>query len=79
MVIYLKAGGILRDLLKPDIDAYTRKVTTETGSSIREILVKLGINPTLVAYLYTDGKVQQLDYIPKAGQNITLQPPVSGG
>jgi sulfur carrier protein ThiS len=79
MVIYLKAGGVLKDLLKPDIDTYTRKVTTEAGTTIREILVELGINPSLVAYLYTDGKVQQLEYIPKEGQTITLQPPVSGG
>jgi sulfur carrier protein ThiS len=66
-------------MLKPDVDYYTRKVETENGKSIREILTGMGINPAHVAFVYTDGKVKRLDYIPSDGQSITLQPPVSGG
>jgi len=79
MIIYLKAGNELRLRLQPDVDYYTRKVETESGRSIKEILNDLGINPSFVAFAYTEGKVQGLDYVPKEGQNITLQPPVSGG
>lgn len=79
MVIYLKAGSELRNRLKPDIDYYTRRVETEEGKTIKEILNDLGINPALVAFVYTEGKVKGLDYIPSGGQSITLQPPVSGG
>jgi len=79
MVIYLKAGGNLRVSLKPDIDYYTRRVVTEEGKSIREILTDIDINPALIAFVYTDGKVKGLHYIPSDGQTLTLQPPVAGG
>lgn len=79
MVIYLKAGSELRPRLKPDIDYYTRRIETDGGKTIREVLIDLGINPALVAFVYTEGKVKSLDFIPSDGQSITLQPPVSGG
>ncbi len=79
MVIFLKAGSELRDRLKPDIDFYTRRIETEQGKTIKEILADIGINPGLVAFIYTSGKVKGLHYIPSNGQTITLQPPVSGG
>ncbi|NOR22615.1 MAG: hypothetical protein GQ476_08035 [Candidatus Aminicenantes bacterium] len=79
MVIYLKAGSELRHRLKPDIDYYTRRIETDAGKTIKEVLIDLGINPALVAFLYTEGKVKSLDFIPSDGQSITLQPPVSGG
>lgn len=79
MVIYLKAGSELRHRLKPDIDYYTRRIETDAGKTIKEVLIDLGINPALVAFVYTEGKVKNLDFIPSDGQSITLQPPVSGG
>ncbi len=79
MVIYLKAGSELRHRLKPDIDYYTRRIETDAGKTIKEVLIDLGINPAFVAFVYTEGKVKSLDFIPLDGQSITLQPPVSGG
>ena len=79
MVIYLKAGSELRHRLKPDIDYYSRRIETDAGKTIKEVLIDLGINPALVAFVYTEGKVKSLNFIPSDGQSITLQPPVSGG
>jgi sulfur carrier protein ThiS len=79
VVIYLKAGSELRHRLKPDIDYYTRRIETDAGKTIKQVLIDLGINPALVAFVYTEGKVKSLDFIPSDGQSITLQPPVSGG
>ncbi len=79
MVIYLKAGNELRSRLQPDVDHYTRKVETQPGKTIKEILLDLGINPGLAAFVYIAGKIKSLDYVPQEGQSITLQPPVSGG
>lgn len=79
MVIYLKAGSELRHRLNPDIDYYTRRIETDAGKTIKEILIDLGINPALVAFAYTEGNMKSLDFIPSDGQSITLQPPVSGG
>lgn len=79
MVIYLKAGSELRERLKPDLDYYTRRVETEKGKTIRDILTDIGIDPSLVAFVYTSGKVKNLFYIPSDGQILTLQPPVAGG
>ncbi len=79
MVIYLKAGSELRERLKPDVDHYTRRVETEDGKSISEILIDLNIDPAFVAFAYINSKFEKLDYVPNDGQIITLQPPVSGG
>jgi len=79
MEIFLRAGSELRTRLNPDVDYYTRRVETESGKTIREILTGIGIDPAFVAFVYTGGKLKHLDYIPAEGQSITLQPPVSGG
>ncbi|MDH7512211.1 MAG: MoaD/ThiS family protein [Clostridiales bacterium] len=79
MVIYLKAGGELRAKLQPDVDDCTRRVETEAGVSLRDILAGIGINPAFVAFALKGGDVKRLDYVPAEGDVITLQPPVSGG
>ena len=79
MIIYLKAGKDLREKLMPDVDYYTRRIETDEGKSIRQILTEVGIDPALVAFIYTEGEVKGLDYVPTEGRSITLQPPVSGG
>jgi hypothetical protein len=79
MQIFLKSGGQLRAMLKPDIDYYTRKVEIESQKTIGEILTEISVNPAYVAFIYVDGKVKDFSYIPSDGQIITLQPPVSGG
>ncbi len=79
MIIFLKAGGELRTKLNPDVDYYTRRVETERGQTLRDILTGIGINPAFVAFAYKDDKVVRLDHVPVDGDVITLQPPVSGG
>jgi sulfur carrier protein ThiS len=79
MVIYLKAGGELRSRLKPDVDHFTRRVEIEEGQNLKEILIRIGIDPAFVAFAFKDEKVKRLDYVPLDGDIITLQPPVSGG
>lgn len=79
MLIYLRAGGQLRDLLRPNIDYYTQQIEAPEGLTIREIVNTIGIQPELIAFAYTKGNVKKLDYVPRDGEVITLQPPVSGG
>lgn len=79
MIIYLKSGGKLREKLNPDVDNYTRKVVTEEGLSLTEILNKLDIPTDFIAFAYVDGQFKRLDYRPENEEVITLQPPVSGG
>lgn len=81
MEIFLKSGGKLRSYLKPDIDEYTRRVETDEGSTLAEILARLGVPKGTVAFAFneSEGKVLRLHYVPKDGDILTLQPPVSGG
>jgi molybdopterin converting factor small subunit len=79
LVIFLRSGGKLRDKLKPDVDAYTRRVEIGGGKSLREILAEIGVPDSLVAFAFTNGRLERLDYRPTDGDVITLQPPVSGG
>lgn len=79
MVIYLKAGSELRLKLNPDVDYYTRRVETAEGTTLRAILKEIGLDPAFVAFAYSEGKMFGLDALPRDGQSITLQPPVSGG
>lgn len=79
MTIYLRAGGQLRPMIKPDVDHYTRKVELENERTIGEILEAISVDKAFVALVYVDGKMTNLSYKPSNGQTITLQPPVSGG
>jgi sulfur carrier protein ThiS len=79
MVVYLKAGSELRERLNPDHDHYTRRVEVPEGTRVKEILEDIGLNPAFVAFVYAGGKVRGFDYIPRDGETITLQSPVSGG
>jgi molybdopterin converting factor small subunit len=79
MIIFLRSGGKLRDRLRPDVDLYTRRVEIEGGESLGEILSAIGMPEGLVAFAFTNGRLERLDYCPADGDVITLQPPVSGG
>jgi sulfur carrier protein ThiS len=79
MIVFFRAGSELRHRLQPDVDDFTRRVETEPGKTVRDILKDLGLDPAFVAFIFVEGKVKNLDYIPAEGQSITLQPPVSGG
>jgi molybdopterin converting factor small subunit len=79
MTVFLRAGGQLRAMIKPDVDHYTRRVEIEGEKTIGEILEHISLNPAFVALMYVDGVMKDLSYKPANGQTITLQPPVSGG
>ena len=79
MVVYLRSGGKLHDLLRPDVDQYTRRVETREGATLIEILGELGIPLAMVAFAFADGKVRKLEHVPSEGDVITIQSPVAGG
>lgn len=79
MLISIKAGGELRNLLKPNIGQYTMQIEVPEGVTIREIINTVGIKIELIAFVHTKGKIQRFDYVPRDGDIIILQPPVSGG
>lgn len=79
MVLYFRAGGELKTKLKLDAGQSTRRVETEEGRSLAEILVEIGIPPSFVAFAFKNNRVTGLNHIPSDGDVITLQPPVSGG
>lgn len=79
MIVLLRTGGQLREMLKPDFDRYTRKIDCPDGANMETILKQIGLDRKFIAFIYVDGKVCDFSYIPKDGQIVTLQPPVSGG
>jgi hypothetical protein len=79
MIVLLRAGGQLREMLKPDVDHYTRKIVCPDGSNMEAILKQIGLDRKYIAFIYADGKVCDFSFIPNDNQIVTLQPPVSGG
>lgn len=79
MIVYLRSGGKLRDVLRPDVDEYTRRIDVRDGLSIEQILAELEVAPAMVAFAFSGGKVRKLDYVPADGETVTLQSPVAGG
>jgi molybdopterin converting factor small subunit len=79
MIVFFRAGGQLRAMLKPDIDHYTRKVEVDGEKTIAEILKDISVDSAHVALVHVDGKIKDLSFKPSDGQIVTLQPPVSGG
>jgi len=79
MTIQIRAGGMLTDYLKPDIDPFTRVVEAVEGQTLRQVLESIGVPPGHVAMAFVDGRLINLSYTPKDGDVITLRPPVQGG
>lgn len=79
MKIYIKAGGQLRAMIKPDVDHYTRLIEYDGEKTLAEILRIVPLDPAFIAFIYVESKVRDLSYKPSDGQTVTLQPPVSGG
>ncbi|MCK4408464.1 MAG: hypothetical protein KAW67_00160, partial [Candidatus Eisenbacteria sp.] len=61
MIIFLRSGGKLKDRLKPDVDQYTRRVEVESDQSLRDILNEIGVPDSLVAFAFSNGKLERLD------------------
>jgi len=79
ITVLIKGGGLLTDYLKPDADAYTRRVEARDGETLRQILESIAVPPGHVAAASANGGLVALDYVPKDGDAITLVPPVQGG
>jgi sulfur carrier protein ThiS len=79
VVVFLKAGGMLKDYLNPDVDAYTRRVEAVEGQTLRDIVASIGLPPGHVAMAFVEGRLVNLSYTPKDGEVVTLRPPVQGG
>lgn len=79
MIVFLKAGGMLREYLNPDIDEYTRKVECPEGTPLRDILNSIGIRSVHVAMAFSGDRLITLAYVPVENETIVLRPPVQGG
>ncbi len=79
MIVYFQAGGLLKDYIEPDVDAYTRKIELESGLTVKEIMERINLRPALVSLALSGGKIVPLSYVPRDGEVIVLRPPVQGG
>ena len=79
MTIFLKVGGILKERVRTDVDEWTRRVETEAGRTLRQVIEELGLKPVHVAMAFSGDRLVPLSYLPSDGEVITLRPPVQGG
>jgi molybdopterin converting factor small subunit len=79
VTIYLKVGGMLKERLHTDVDEWTRRVETEPGSTLRQVIEGLGLKAVHVAMAFSGDRLVPLSYVPHDGEVITLRPPVQGG
>jgi sulfur carrier protein ThiS len=56
-----------------------KEATVETGHSVRETLISLGINPDLVAGVFVNNEQQSKDYILQDGDIVKLLAVIGGG
>jgi sulfur carrier protein ThiS len=56
-----------------------KEVAVEAGHSVRDTLASLGINPDLVAGVFTNDEQQSKDYILKDGDIIKVLAVIGGG
>ena len=78
MKVHLRAAGALAEEIEAG-EERARTVDAREGASIKEILASLGVSERRVAFVFTKGKLEKLDYRPADGDVVTLQPPISGG
>jgi len=51
----------------------------DAGTSVRDIVGRLGIPPEYVKLVFIDGQKQSLDTLLQGGERVGLFPPVGGG
>ncbi len=56
-----------------------KETSVEPGSSVREALTQIGINPDLVAGVFVNEEQQTKDYIIKDGDIVKLLAIIGGG
>ncbi len=56
-----------------------KETTVESGLSVREILVNLGIDPQLVAGVFVNNEQQTKDYVVQDGDVVKLLAVIGGG
>jgi len=56
-----------------------KETTVEAGSSVRETLTRLGIDPQLVAGVFVNEEQQTKDYILQDGDIVKLLAVIGGG
>lgn len=56
-----------------------KETSVEAGSSVRETVARIGINPDLVAGVFVNGDQQSKDYIIQDGDVIKLMAVIGGG
>jgi len=74
MTATIRIGASLKNLL-----GSKDEFTVESGHSVREIIVSLGINPELVAMVSVNGEMQEKDYIVQEGDTVRLLAVIGGG
>ena len=80
VTVLIKAGGLLTDYLKPDVDAYTRQGRgAPTARRCARSWSPSRCRPVTWPPASANGSLVALDYVPKDGDVITLVPPVQGG
>ncbi len=55
------------------------EITVESGRTVRETLVSLGIAPELIALVVVNGEQQSKDYLIQDGDNIKALAVIGGG
>jgi sulfur carrier protein ThiS len=56
-----------------------KETTVESGISVREMLILIGINPDLVAGVFVNNEQQTKDYILQDGDVVNLLAVIGGG
>ncbi len=81
MKVFVKVFANLRDYIHPK-PAIGEKIELDVkpGTTVRELIKRLGIPEDQVAIVFVDGVGKSLDYaLKKEGTNISLFSPVGGG
>jgi len=56
-----------------------KETTVEAGQSVRETIIKIGINPDLVAGVFVNDEQQNKDYVLQDGDIVKLLAVIGGG
>jgi len=73
--IELKLYATLARHLPDTADRYT----VTPGTSVDQLIDRLGIDPQVVKLVFIDGRIQEKSTVLQGGERVGLFPPVGGG
>ena len=79
MKVEIRLFASFTQYLPPDAEGQKAEMELDEGTTIKEVLTRLGVPLDMVKLVFANGVHAEMDYVIQEGDRIGAFPPVAGG